>query len=39
MIGIFLKNVFYGPRDTFAVEILMEVSYFCYLFQKIVKFL
>ena len=39
MIGIFVKNVIYVPRDTFAVDILIEVSYFCYLFQKIVKLL
>ena len=39
MIDIFVNNVFYVPRDTFAKEILMEVSYFCYIFQNLVKFL
>ena len=38
-IGIFVKTVFYVPGCTFAVEILMEVSYFCYLFQTLFKFL
>ena len=39
MIDIFVKNVFCVPRDTFAKEILMEVSYFCNIFQNLVKFL
>ena len=39
MINIFVKNVFCVPRDTFAKEILMEVSYFCYIIQNLVKFL
>ena len=37
-IGIFVKNVFYVTRDTFAREILIEVSYFCYISQHLVKF-
>ena len=39
MINIFVKNVFCVPRDTFAKEILMEASYFCNIFQNLVKFL
>ena len=39
MIDIIVKNVFCVPRDTFAKEILMEVSYFRNIFQNLVKFL
>ena len=39
MIDIFVNNVLHVPRDTFAKEILMEVSYFYNIFQNLVKFL